>query len=297
MGDTLELGDGRWRLVVAPGLGGSLLACEHDGRPVLQPAAQPAGSRGGPARCCHFPLIPFSNRIENGRFHYGSNAVRLAPNVAGSPHALHGHGWQSAWQVTGREAARCTLSFEREAAPDWPWAYRGRQTIEVAGNALHLALAVENHAATAMPCGLGFHPFFPRSSGTRLQFEAGHVWDGSATAFPRKRIAIPAPLDFVGGPHVSARERTDHCFDGWRGRATLSEERPARVLELEACAAASFVIVFIPGDADYLCVEPVTHAVNAVNLADASESGLWTLEPGAMREVWMTIRCGQAAGN
>jgi aldose 1-epimerase len=290
MGDTLELGDGRWKLVVAPSLGGSLLACEHDGVPVLQPAAQPAGSRGGPTRCCHFPLIPFSNRIEDGRFQHDGRAIRLPPNVAGSPHALHGHGWQASWQVTEHEAARCALSFERAPQPDWPWSYRGRQTLAVVGNALQLTLAVENLSAEAMPCGLGFHPFFARSSGTRLQFEAERVWNGSATAFPRKRIEIPTPLDFAGAPRVSARERTDHCFDGWRRRATISGELPADTLALEACDAARFVIVFIPRGADYLCVEPVTHAVNAMNLADAAESGLWMLEPGATREIWMTIR-------
>ena len=39
------------------------------------------------------------------------------------------------------------------------------------------------------------------------------------------------------------------------------------------------------------CVEPVTHAVNAMNHADAAAGGLWTLKPGATREIRMTIRC------
>ena len=50
-------------------------------------------------------------------------------------------------------------------------------------------------------------------------------------------------------------------------------------------------MVYIPRGADYFCVEPVTHAVNAMNLPDAAAAGLWTLEPGATREISMTIRC------
>ena len=184
MSDTLELGDERWKLRVAPSLGGSLLACEHDGLPVLQPVAQPVGARRRSSRCCHIPLIPFSNRIENGRFSFEGRSIRLASNVDGSPHAIHGHGWQAEWQVTERDAARCALSFQHEPAPDWPWRYEGRQTIAVAGDALRMTLAIENQASTSMPCGLGFHPFLPAAGGARMQFEATQVWDGNAGAFP-----------------------------------------------------------------------------------------------------------------
>ena len=172
MSDTLELGDGRWQVTVAPSLGGSLLACTFDGVPVLHPVAQADVTGRADLRCCHFPLIPFSNRIENGRFRFNGSSLQLARNVAGSPHAIHGHGWQAAWQVAERRDASCALTYEREATADWPWRYRGRQTIAVAGDALRLTLAIENLGPDAMPCGLGFHPFLPRSGGARLELEA-----------------------------------------------------------------------------------------------------------------------------
>lgn len=291
MSDTLALGDGRWKLLVAPSLGGSLLACEHDGLPVLQPVAQPVGASRLSSRCCHIPLIPFSNRIENGRFKFEGRSICLASNVDGSPHAMHGHGWQAEWQVTERDAASCALSFQHEPAPDWPWRYQAQQSIAVAGDALHLTLAVENLASTSMPCGLGFHPFLPAAGVARLRFEAAHVWDGNAGAFPRERVDIPAPLDFRAGARVAGRPGTDHCFDGWPGRATIGYEAPARSVLLDGCEATRFLIVYIPAGADYFCLEPVTHAVNAMNLPDATQSGLWTLEPRATREISMTIRC------
>ena len=290
MSDTIELADGRWKVVVAPMLGGALIACDYDGKVVLKPVAQPAGG-GLPAMpCCHFPLIPYSNRIENGRFRFGGAVIRLRENVAGSPHALHGHGWQAAWRLTERGDAGCTLSFDRAPAPDWPWRYRGTQTIAVAGDALHLELAIENLDTAAMPCGLGFHPFLPRNGGARLALEAAQVWDGSAGTFPRRRVDVPAALEFRHGPRVGDRQGTDHCFDGWRGAALVSDERSARAWRIEGCAATRFVIVYIPADADYFCVEPVTHAVNAMNQPDAAESGLWTLQPREVRRISMTIR-------
>ncbi|MGH8204985.1 MAG: aldose 1-epimerase, partial [Steroidobacteraceae bacterium] len=241
-------------------------------------------------QCCHFPLIPYSNRIENGRFTFGGAVIRLRENVAGSPHALHGHGWQAVWRVTEHSPASCTLSFDRAPAPDWPWKYRGTQTIAVAGGALNLDLAIENLDAAVMPCGLGFHPFLPRSGGARLALEADQVWDGCAGTFPRRRVDVPAALEFRHGPRVGDRQGTDHCFDGWRGAALVSDERSACAWRIEGCEATRFVIVYIPANAEYFCVEPVTHAVNAMNQPDAAESGLWTLKPRETRRITMSIR-------
>ncbi len=297
MSDTLELGDGRWKVLVAPALGGSLLACEHDGLPVLQPVAQPTGAARRSTPCCHIPLIPFSNRIESGRFRFEGRDIHLAPNVDGSPHAMHGHGWQAEWLVNERDATRCALSFQHERTADWPWCYAGRQTIAVAGDTLRVTLAVVNQESTAMPCGLGFHPFLPAAGGPRIQFEAARIWDGNAGAFPRKRIDIPAPFCFREGPRVSDRPGTDHCFDGWPGRVKMRFDAPARSLVLDGCEATRFLIVYIPEAADYFCVEPVTHAVNAMNLPDATEGGLWVLAPQATREISMTIRCNKGDGH
>ena len=119
-----------------------------------------------------------------------------------------------------------------------------------------------------MPCGLGFHPFLPAADGARLRMEAGRVWNAPADAFPRQHIAVPADLDFRDGPRVVERWGTNHCFDRWTGSADGElRARPAQLV-LEGCEATQSIIVYIPEHADYFCVEPVTHAVNAVNLPD-----------------------------
>jgi aldose 1-epimerase len=140
-----------------------------------------------------------------------------------------------------------------------------------------------------MPCGLGFHPFFPAPAGARLQLEAKRVWKGNVRDFPRERVAVPAHLSFAGGALLSERSGTDHCFDGWQRLATLRFAHAHYAIVLEGCEATSYVIVYVPGG-ELCCVEPVTHAVNAMNLADPATAGLWTLEPTGTREITMSIR-------
>ena len=290
MSDCFELGAGHWKLVVAPALGGSLAACEYDGQAVLQPTAQPASMGRAAMRCGLFPLIPFSNRIEQSRFAFGGRPVWLEPNVAGSPHAMHGHGWQAAWRVLERGPDRCTLTFERLPTADWPWAYRGTQHFAVADGELCVTLAIENLGHDVMPCGLGFHPFFPRGARTRLAFEAARVFDGPAAGFPTRSRATDGERDFCAGPCVADREGVDHCYQDWRGSAIVRFDAPARAFRLDGCQDTRFVIVYIPAGADYFCVEPVTHAVNAVNHPDDTNSGLWSLAAGETRQIALTLR-------
>lgn len=289
--DPFELRAGGWNIVVAPSLGGSLLSCEHDGFPVLRPTVQATRSGASTFDCCHFPLIPFSNRIKNASFVFKGKRIHLAPNIPGEPHALHGHGWQVWWCVVERNDASCTMSFRHAPSHDWPWAYEGRQSLSIHDNELRMTLAIENVGSDAMPCGLGFHPFLPATDDARLRMEAGRVWEAPVDAFPCQPIAVPAHLDFRDGPLVVERRGTNHCFDGWSGRAVVSYERSQRSLVLEGCATTQSVIAYIPDHANYFCVEPVTHAVNAVNLPNPLAGGWWTLPPNQTREIAMSIRC------
>jgi aldose 1-epimerase len=288
MTDVFTLRDRHWNVVVAPAHGGSLERCEFDGVPVLKPTARL--ERGADARaCCYFPMIPFSNRIENSQFRFAGGTVTLFENVAGTRHAIHGHGWQATWQVTRRDETTCALAYRRDASSDWPWRYEGRQSFAIEDNSLRMTLAVQNLDLRPMPCGLGFHPFFPAPAGARLQLDAKRVWKGNVRDFPRERVAVPSHLSFSGGVLLSERIGTDHCFDGWQRLATLSLEQAHRAIVLEGCEATSYVIVYVPGG-ELCCVEPVTHAVNAMNLADPATAGLWTLEPTGTREITASLR-------
>jgi aldose 1-epimerase len=291
---TLE--DGHWRVVVLPHFGGCLQKCAFDGETILQPAAPLAGLERVPASYCYFPMIPFVNRVENARFECGGRVVQLVPNEPGAPHALHGHGWQLPWQVTRATSSSCALSYVREATIDWPWQYEGTQSFAVADDRLRIALSIRNLGDTAMPCGLGFHPFLPDTGGSRLTFDAEAVWNGPVSRFPRKAVRVPPHLSFAGGAMLSERKGLDHCFEGWRERrALVSCESSSRTIVIDGCEGTRFVVVYVPGK-HYFCVEPVTHAAGALNLPDVAGAGVWFLEPGESRQIAMTVSVLRAEG-
>ena len=96
---------GSARLILAPETGGAIAGFTVNGRDVLRPA--PAGVLD-PLLTGNFPLVPFCNRVPNGRFVFEGREVALAPNLPGHPHALHGQGWRAVWSVVRADAAEAT---------------------------------------------------------------------------------------------------------------------------------------------------------------------------------------------
>jgi aldose 1-epimerase len=74
----------------------------------------------------------------------------------------------------------------------------------------------------------------------------------------------------------------DNCFAGWRPPATIGWPEDALAVSIDAERACAYLVVFIPPEAGYFAVEPVTHMTDAFNRADAGEldTGTRLLAPG-----------------
>src|SRR4051794_10841131 len=127
----LKLAAGRLRLELSPSVGGAISAFEWaDGdapRPILRKNHSPLQKVLDAAS---FPLVPYVNRIRDGRFTFRGRKVRIAPNLPGGPSPLHGQGWLNPWSVEETSERRASLGF-RHAPGEWPWAYEARQEFEL----------------------------------------------------------------------------------------------------------------------------------------------------------------------
>lgn len=283
---TLELRAGPARVVLAPDVGGAIVACEWNGEPVLRPTPTDALAAGDGQRFSCFPLVPFSNRIAGATLRWQGRTYPLQRFVPEVPHAIHGNGWRRTWRVLEREPARATLELVHDAAGDqareWPFPYRAEQRFEVADNALTMTLAIENVGDTPFPFGLGWHPYFPRATATVLGFDADAVWLTDPTMLPTQLEPVPAQWSFAL-PRAIADTALDHCFVGWRRPATLHWPGQSLRATIDADVACTHLIVYVPPERDYLAIEPVTHMPDAFNRADSGQrdTGTRVLAPGA----------------
>ena len=270
----LSLTNGPLVFDLTPEFGGSVRAFTASGINILRPSGAMTSERWDTRESAAFPMLPFIGRITNGRFTVGDKSVQLPANMAPEPHAIHGFGWQRAWTVLNATTSQAILEHTYHEA-DWPWPYRAQQIFKLTKHGLTVTLSVQNQGETPMPAGLGWHPYFP-SHATRLQAPVTQSWTG-LNQLP-ERTALTSHTDLRLARPVHSLD-LDTAFDC--KQSPISIETDQHTLTLTSDPIFSKLTVYHPDDADFFCVEPISHAPDAINMTlPDEETGLVWLGPG-----------------
>ncbi len=274
----MRLACGAWELDLRPALGGAIGALRRDGADIFRPTPHDARH---PLEAACFPLVPYANRIADGRFSFEGERYVIPRNVADQAHPLHGTGWLQPWTVEQSDERSATLHYRHGADGGWPWAHDAEQRIVLGDEGLHVTLSLTNTGDRAMPFSLGLHPYFTKAGVSRLRFDAERMWLIDDAFLPTK----PAPADRLGdwaaGETVERTSLIDNSYEGWSGTATiLRDDGDLRL----AGTNTSFLHVFTPPGEPYFCVEPVTAMPDAFNRAVPA-----VLQPGESHAITMTL--------
>jgi len=279
---TLRAGDLHVRL--DPGTGGAIASLAWRGISLLRPVRDMRLAAQYGRAVAAYPLIPYANRIDHGRFTLGGLSYQLARNFGDEPHSIHGNGWMRAWAIreSGPAYARLTLDHRPPHDPvtEWPFAYQAEQIFSASDDRLEIRLSLLNQDSVAFPAGIGLHPYVARTPKSTLCFEADTIWRTGADGLPAGRIAVPADLAFDRPRPIGALE-IDTCFAGWGGSATLLMPEHQLVLHIEAGPPLDHFQVYTPMGQDYCGLEPVSNMPDGINrMGSISDQGMVMLAPG-----------------
>lgn len=277
---SLTIGHGDYELELRPKGGGCITAFRYRGLDVMRPATEAFWRSFEPREAASFPLAPYSNRIADGRFSYDGRDYRLPVNMPPEPHAIHGDGWQSSWDVEDKEPTRAVLRHEPE---DAPIPYQGRQYFALDDDGLHAKLEITNTGPHPLPFGFGHHPYFPRTEGLTLEADLKEVWLPDERMLPKEKTAIPDAWDFSAPRRLAALE-LDYCFTGFGGKALMHWPETGLRLSIQSDPIFGHLVVFVPKGETFVCVEPVSNVTNAVHQLSEGrkDTGLVVLKPGEM---------------
>ncbi|WP_018995527.1 aldose 1-epimerase [Hirschia maritima] len=268
-------------LKLIPEKGGSIHSLSWNGIDILRPMPEDADDIVDVAS---FPLVPIVNRIPDGEFEFESKKVDLDGNFMGLPDFIHGHGWKSSWQVISQSNDKIILQFDHSSGK-WPWSYTGQQTFELSDNSLSMELSVTNTSSTNMPADIGFHPYFPTTSNTKLQFQYDGYWSTNDKGHALEKIPGSYRQDFTKGADLIDPIMTDQTHYGYEGRAVLSESgRPDTVIT--SSENITNLHVFFPPNGNYAAIEPTLGRGNPFG---TEEREINTLAPNETLSAWMKI--------
>lgn len=282
--NLLVLEDNLTRLTLAPELGGSIVnwSVRGSGQPLLRHTDAQALNTGLPGKLGCFPLAPWSNRIAQGGFECPEGWLALTPNSLTDPLPIHGSAWQQPWQVMTRTDDEVVLQLDSTA----PFAYRARQRFHLSEGRLSIDLQVTHLADHAAWHGLGLHPYFPRTTNTRLQAPAEQVWLCDESRLPTALVALPVEWNFQQ-PKALPETLVDNGFCQWNGHSLIQQPDLGHELECQATGSDCYLLYCPPG-LDFFCLEPVSHPVNAHHLP--GRPGLILLEQGQSTELGLTLQ-------
>ena len=289
--DLITLRAGGAGLVLAPEAGGSIVRYRIERgattwdvlRPWLAPRVDAVFESAA------FTLVPYSNRVRDGRFSFQGHDVVLPLNRPPERHSIHGLGWQAAWRP--REVREHEAVLELRHAPGaWPWAFRATQQLTLAPSSLSVALTLANEGDTPMPGGLGWHPYFPRTPRTTLTADVQAIWLTDGEVMPTTLAPPPPGADLSRGVRVDT-VALDNGFVGWRRRAVIEWPETGVRLVMTAEAPLDFLVVYTPPGRPFFCAEPVSHVTDAFNLAAAgrTDTGARALAPGETLRAAVTL--------
>jgi aldose 1-epimerase len=269
-------------------VGGGIRSYTARGREVLDgyAAGQPSPSGRGQV------LIPWPNRLEDGRYEFDGQRHQLELNEPENGNAIHGLVRWEPWTVAEREPDRVVMEHVLPEKPGYPFTLRVSVEYALAMDGLTVRTTATNVGESACPYGVGFHPYVTVGTET-VDSVILHVPAGTVVGADERGLPLePAPVEGTEydfrRPRPIGSTRLDHAFtdlvreeDGI-ARVALGGLHPGSGLDLWVDEAYGYLQVF-SGDPlpdvnrRSLAVEPMTCPANAFRTSE----GLIRLEPGA----------------
>lgn len=294
---------------IAPGLGFNCFSFtpQASGAPLEVLWSEPTFVAGTtkPTRSGIPLLFPFAGRIRGTSFRFAGQQYGLEAGD-GQGNAIHGFVCNRPWRVTAQTPGRVSGTFqasidEPSVLRRWPADFRITVEYSITGNALTLALSVENPDSKPLPCGFGAHPYFrvplggPSADDCIVRVPVSQCWELEKLLPSGRHTATPETARLAAGMPVGQMQLDNVfgglAFDHGSAVATLHDPGSGRTLSLEFGDEFTTCVVFNPPHREAVCVEPYTTLPDAFSLAEQGvDPHLRILAPGESLGARIEIR-------
>ena len=283
-GEQYEIISGPHRAVVTE-VGATLRSFYVESQDVVRGFGVDDMSRAG--RGQH--LIPWPNRIRDGRYVFNGVTQQLGLTEPARNNASHGLVRYVPWVLVDKKVDSVTSRVRIHPQPGWPSTLEAMITHQVSADGLTVTVEATNIGADELPFGYGAHPYLTVGESTvddvSLSVPAGAYLEVDDRLLPTKISPVDGTIyDLRPGPVLGSTSldtaMTDLVRDPdgrWRVKVVLGE----RYAELWGDEAMKWTQIFTGGpNRDWsIAVEPMTCGPDAFN-AGPTHGDQKVLAPG-----------------
>lgn len=238
-------------------------------------------------------LVPWPNRIENGKYSFAGEDLQLALTEPGRQNAIHGLVRWANWTATDQEADRVVMELVLHPQPGYPFTLGLAVEYRLGAGGLSVATTATNLGDRPCPYGAGAHPYL--TVGTERVDEvvllvpaSTYLWSDERGIPREQRPTVRSPFRFDEARPIGELVM-DVAFTGLTdNEVVVAAPDGQRRAHLWWDDAYRWVMVYTGDTLDparrrrSVAVEPMTCAPNAFVTGD----GLRVLEP---EEPWTTV--------
>ncbi|MBA3311460.1 MAG: aldose 1-epimerase family protein [Nocardioidaceae bacterium] len=209
-------------------VGAGLRALRHDGYDVVAGYARDEMCSAGRGQL----LIPWPNRIRDGRYEFEGVTLQLALTEPAARNAIHGLTRWVNWSLLDHSAASAIWGLELNPQPGYPFSLDLTIDYTLGDQGLRAEVSATNVGQTAAPYGSGAHPYL--TVGRPID-ECELTLPATIRAETDERGIPGDPAPVAGGPFdfSSPRFVGDTTFDHPFGGLVADEHSVARVFLLD----------------------------------------------------------------
>jgi aldose 1-epimerase len=248
-------------------------------------------------------LAPWPNRIDRGTYTFEGTEQQLPWNETDKQNAIHGLTRWMNWEPARVRADAVSMRLVLHAQPGYPFTVELQHDYSLGDDGLTVTHVMRNVGASAVPYGVGMHPYFrvgtPVVDDSVLSFPADRYVPTNERAIP---TGSPVPVDGTDfdfrDPHAVGSTVLDTGFTGLHrnadGAASIRLSAPGgRSVTMTLDEHHEYVWLFT-GDTlpdasrrrRSLAIEPYTCCSNAFN----NGLGVQVVPPGgSFRATWSVL--------
>lgn len=276
-GEQYSISQGRHTALVTE-VGAHLRSICVDGRELLWSFAAdstPAASQGR-------HLLPWPNRIRDGRYVFGDVTHQLAITEVPRHTALHGLNEGFAWDLVSHTDNQVVQRHVFYPEAGWPGTLTATLTHNVSDDGLRVRVHVTNDGDAAVPYGYGVHPYFAFDNVDDVTLELPFTSElrvDEDRLLPISVVPTTRGKDFQSARPIGQTQFdtafTDPTATEWTARLVGS----SHTVEVWGDRTVPWVQLYTRPERDAIAVEPMTCGPDAFN-EGPTHAGRIVLSPG-----------------